>query len=187
MGIPKTNSTPLSIIIRNGTISGSTTGFARATIACAEQIPSTSAIASLRWQARGRPKIMSPLRKCSFVPMTSLTLPHRRKCRLPEPRSSSPHVNVRRRRARFNALVDILHHIPTPEARPVLTIEQRQRGPVGIVFVPQGKGDTHRGLRGSRGLGEKEMRAAARLFFWGVDEVGFWRIRGLVLFTSPLN
>lgn len=39
-----------SLIMRNGRNAGSTTsGFARTTIACAEQIPSTSATAGLRW------------------------------------------------------------------------------------------------------------------------------------------
>jgi len=40
----------LSLIIKNGKNSGTTTsGFARTTIACAEQMPSNSATANLRW------------------------------------------------------------------------------------------------------------------------------------------
>ena len=43
-----------------------------------------------------------------------------------------PHINRRRRRARLNALFDIFHDVAKPQARPVLAIEQRQLGPVGI-------------------------------------------------------
>ena len=43
-----------------------------------------------------------------------------------------PHINRLLRRARLHALIDILHDVAKPQARPIIAIEQRQLGPIWI-------------------------------------------------------
>ena len=64
--------------MKNGKNQGRTAlDFARRTRACAEQMPSKSATASLRWYTRRRPKMISPFRKSSFVAVTAAGEPQR--------------------------------------------------------------------------------------------------------------
>ena len=56
-----------------------------------------------------------------------------------------PHINRLRRRARLHALIDILHDVAKPQARPILAIEQRQLGPIiiGLEFGKRWQGGAH--------------------------------------------